>query len=234
MPSTTSPMSELAELFAATGVPPAEAARVRAHLGEAAADRLRADPWLLLLVPGVRPEQADHFARGVLGGEPDAADERRCRALVTHLLTSAAREGHTATPAADVLSQLSTLRVPDAGQAVEAALDEGGAMAFDEEPGDLDAFNGSDAAQDAGEELAGGLAEAAQTLALARYGLAEEAVAEGVVRLLATAGPLLDDDLVALEELPADPREAATAAIRCGVSLLAGPGEDARRAAAPL
>jgi exodeoxyribonuclease V alpha subunit len=229
-------MSELAELFAAAGVPPSHVAPVTARLGGAAADRLREDPWRLLLVPGIRPGQADHFARGVLGDQAGPADERRCRALVTHLLTEAAREGHTATPVADVLSALSALRVPDAERAVEAALDEATVMVFEEEP-DPEDFEGlADAGEDGPEELP----EPARTLALARHGLAEEAVAEGVVRLAATAEPLLGDDALAdpasdaRSDVPPDRLVAATAAVRCGVSVMTGADEDVRQTVAEL
>ncbi|HEV7935814.1 MAG TPA: AAA family ATPase [Actinomadura sp.] len=224
-------MSELDRLFASTGVPQAHAARVRAHLGETAAARLREDPWLLLLVPGVLPEQADRFARALLGADPGSADARRCRALVTHLLLRAARAGHTATPVEDVVTELSALGVPDPEQAVEAALDEATVMMFEEEPPESEDFGeAGDDGGDAGEVP--DPYEPARTLALARHGLAEEAVAEGVVRLMATAGPLLDDPSAL--DVPEEIREAAMAALRCGVSIVAGAEQDLERAVAPL
>lgn len=231
MPSMTSPMSDLAELFAATGVPAAQVARVTARLGDTAAARLREDPWRLLLVPGIGARQADGFARGVLGAEAGPDDERRCRALVAHLLMNAAREGHTATPVADVLAELAALRVPDPEAAVEAALDEASVMAFTEEPEDPEDYDDPETFGDGGDP-AGELPEPAQTLAPARYGLAEEAVAEGVVRLAATAGPLLDDE--ALTGLPNEHRVAATAAVRFGVTVLAGSTADVEPAITAL
>src|SRR3954470_10264951 len=91
------PMSDLTILFKEAGIPETVAVRAGAYLGDGAAALLRADPWELLRVPGIRPEQADHFARAVL---PDAGpqDLRRGRALVEHLLSVAARDGHTALP----------------------------------------------------------------------------------------------------------------------------------------
>ncbi|MBC6467623.1 AAA family ATPase [Actinomadura alba] len=231
----TSPMSELAELFAATGVPAAQVARVTSRLGDSAAARLREDPWRLLLVPGVGPGQADGFARRVLGPEATPGDERRCRALVTHLLMNAARAGHTATPLPDVLAELAKLRVPDPPRAVEAALDEAAVMAFIEEPDEAEDFDdmadfGAAGAPD------GEPPEPPQTLAPARYGLAEEAVAEGVVRLAATAEPLLDEP--ALEAAPAGPAgghgAAVTAAVRYGVSVVTGSPADVEPAITAL
>ena len=57
---------------------------------------LREDPWQLLRVAGVRPEQADGFARALLGAECGPDDERRGRALTVWLLEQAAVAGHTA------------------------------------------------------------------------------------------------------------------------------------------
>jgi exodeoxyribonuclease V alpha subunit len=225
--------SELAELLAAAGTPENLRTRVTAHLGATAAERLRADPWELLLVPGVRPEQADHFARHVLG-PTDPGDVRRGRALVTHLLMKAAEAGHTATPAPDVRSALAALGVPDGPRAIEAALDEARVMAFIEEPaygGDAD---DQDFAHDIDGEFDGdGPPEPAETLALARHALAEEAVAEGVVRLAATAEPLLDDDVLGGDHPVAHP-VAVAAAVRYGVSVVTGPGADVEPALAAL
>jgi exodeoxyribonuclease V alpha subunit len=222
-------MSELAELFAATGVPAAQIARVTARLGDTAAAQLREDPWRLLLVPGVGARQADDFALRVLGDEARPGDERRCRGLVVHLLMNAAREGHTATPVADVLAGLAALRVPDPARAVEAALDEASVMAFPEEPAEPEAF---EEAREPGGELAGEVPEPAETLAPTRYGLAEEAVAEGVVRLAAAAAPLLDED--SLAGVPGEHRVAATAAARSGVSVVAGSAADVEPAVIAL
>ncbi len=207
----------LAELFSAAGVPAPLTSRTAARLGVDAAAQLRADPWRLLRVPGVRPPQADHFARAVLGADARPDDPRRGRALVLHLLTEAARGGHTVTPAADVLAALERLRFPDPRAAVEAALDEADVLALTEEP-DFDEDFDDDAEPPEPEE----------TLGVARWALAEEAAAEGFQRLTLTAAPLLDDAAVKelRDGLPEDRSLALTAALRTGVSVLRGtPGD---------
>ncbi|GGV35344.1 hypothetical protein GCM10010182_69220 [Actinomadura cremea] len=225
-PSTEAGLRALTELFAETGTPEALAARTAARLGPAAAARLRADPWRLLRVPGVRPEQADHFARAVLGPDARPDDPRRGGALALHLLTGAARDGHTVTPLADVLDGLGRLGAADPRRAVEAALDEGEVVPLTEEPGFEDEFG-----EEAGEDAAP--PEPEENLGLARWALAEEAAAEALQRLAATAGPLLDDasvrDLRA--RLAEDRSLALTAALGTGVSVLRGtPGDLARTA----
>ncbi|MGP4028617.1 helix-hairpin-helix domain-containing protein [Actinomadura sp. 3N407] len=213
----------LTELFSATGVPAPLASRAAARLGPDAAARLRADPWRLLSVPGVRPRQADHFARAVLGRDAAPGDTRRGRALVLHMLTEAAREGHTVTPAADVVSALERAQVPDPRGAVEAALDDAEVLALTEEP----EFGGESFDEDAEPP------EPEETLGPARWALAEEAAAEGFQRLSLTAVPLLDDAAVKglRDGLPEDRSLALTAALRTGVSILRGAPDDLARTA---
>ncbi|MEU5995748.1 helix-hairpin-helix domain-containing protein [Spirillospora sp. NPDC047418] len=214
----------LAELFASAGVPAPLAAPAAARLGPDAAERLRGDPWGLLRVPGVRPEQADHFARAVLGGGAGPGDVRRGRALVLYLLTEAARGGHTVTPAAEVLAALERAGVPDPRAAVEAALDEAEVLSLTEEP----EFGEESFEEDAEPE------EPEEMLGAARWALAEEAAAEGLQRLTLTAVPLLDDAAVKglRDGLPEDRSLALTAALRTGVSILRG-APDALAAAVP-
>ncbi|MEO6204688.1 MAG: helix-hairpin-helix domain-containing protein, partial [Mycobacteriales bacterium] len=76
--------------------------RVIEHLGEAAADRLEADPWRLLDLPDVRLPEADRLARSILGAEAQPDDPRRGVALVAHALVAAARDGHTCMRSGDV------------------------------------------------------------------------------------------------------------------------------------
>ncbi|MBA9006070.1 helix-hairpin-helix domain-containing protein [Thermomonospora cellulosilytica] len=214
----------LAELFATAGVPEGYARRAADRLGARAAELLREDPWRLLRVPGVRPEQADHFARRVLerlGEQPRPDDPRRGRALVVHVLTEAARRGHTAMTPQAVRSALGALRVPDPDRAIEAALDEAEVVPLLEEP-DLDALEEDE-----------DLPEPEESLGLARYALAEEAAAEGLRRLTATAGPLLPDETVRSlrSGLPEDRALAVTAAARTGVSVLHGAPGDVERTA---
>ncbi|TDC56331.1 conjugal transfer protein TraA [Actinomadura sp. KC345] len=221
-PSAREGLRALTELFSATGVPAALAAAAAARLGPDAAAGLRADPWRLLRVPGVRLGQADHFARALLGPDARPDDPRRGRALVLHLLTEAARGGHTVTPAADVVAELERAQVPDPQGAVEAALDEAEVVALTEEPEFGEEFLDEDAEPPEPEE----------TLGPARWALAEEAAAEGFQRLTLTAAPLLEDAAVGelRDGLPEDRSLALTAALRTGVSILRGTPDDLARA----
>ena len=112
----------LDQLLASAGAPGDLAPRVAATLGEQAAARLAADPWLILGVPGVRPEAADGFARSVLGGTAGPQDPRRARAVLGWLLDRAALDGHTAQPADVLCSALGQprLRRPCRGAAGRA------------------------------------------------------------------------------------------------------------------
>jgi exodeoxyribonuclease V alpha subunit len=208
---------ELAELLGGAGVPRSYTAVCAAFLGEGAAERLRADPWELLLVPGVLPQQADHFARQVLGETASPGDPRRGRALVAQVLGAAARQGHTVLPAEKVAERLVALKVADPGRAVADALDEALVVSVTVQPPD--------------EEQ-----EPAELLALARHAMAEEAAAEGFLRLAATAGPLEGApvaDGVTLFSGPASEEAVTTLAARASAAglrvLVAAPTE--RRAA---
>jgi hypothetical protein len=218
-----SPSGALAALFGEAGVPASMVARALARLGPDAAGRLREDPWRLLRVPGVGPRQADHFAQRVLGAQASPEDRRRGRNLVAFLLDEAARHGHTVTPPAGLRTALERLRVPDPGRAIEDALDTAEVITLTEEP-DFD----ESALEDAGE-----LPEPEETLGLARWAMAEEAAAEGLARLTATAAPLLDDPTIKRLRtgLPEDRSLALTASLRTGVTILRGAAGDLARAA---
>ncbi|MGA5556480.1 helix-hairpin-helix domain-containing protein [Streptomyces lavendulocolor] len=170
-------------VLAEGGAPEALAARVAALLGETAADVLREDPWQLLSVPGVRPEQADGFARALLGAECGPGDERRTVALVGWVLQRAALQGHTALDAAEVRAALAEHAVPAPEEAVRHAIAEGAVLVF---------HDGADEDEDeggAGEEVAEQNAEPVPVLlGLDRYALAEESLADGLARL-ARSGP---------------------------------------------
>ncbi|HLL35266.1 MAG TPA: ATP-dependent RecD-like DNA helicase [Streptomyces sp.] len=158
-------------VLAEGGAPEALAPQVAAVLGDGAAERLRADPWLLLRVGGVRPEQADGFARALLGGGCGPDDERRLRAVTVWLLEQAALAGHTALELPALTAALAQRGVPDPDAAVQDALAEGEVLAF----------------QDGLEESAEG--EEAQEpvrvlVGLERYALAEESLADGLARLI--------------------------------------------------
>src|SRR5579875_1227688 len=170
------PAYDAAELLAGCRVPARYAGAAVACLGPSAARQLREDPWRLLSLPQIRPDQADWFARALLGADAHPQDVRRGRALVAHLLARAAREGHTVVRAAAVAAALGRFGIEDPGAAVTAAIDDGSVLPFEApEPGE-----GSDDGTGRGGAL----------LALTRYAIAEEAVADGLQRLAATAEPL--------------------------------------------
>jgi exodeoxyribonuclease V alpha subunit len=208
------PAYEAAEILVSCRVPARFAGPAVGYLGKAAASRLREDPWLLLSLPQIRPDQADWFARKLLGDLALPQDPRRGRALVAHLLTRAARDGHTAVPADVIMRSVGRFRIDDPAAAVAAAVDDGTVLPFDEDesPPDDEAAAADQAATAAAGQAAGAAGEAAVAadelaaapadgdaagaglLALARYALAEEAIADGLARLSATAEPLDDQD----------------------------------------
>ncbi|WP_314173241.1 helix-hairpin-helix domain-containing protein [Streptomyces winkii] len=176
---------ELRQVLAEGGAPETLAARAAETLGEQAAPLLRSDPWQLLAVPGVRPEQADGFARTLLGEESGPGDERRAQALVVWLLERAALAGHTALEPAELSKGLSQYAVPEPDEAVRTAIDAGAVLVFEDA---LDTMPGGGlppgGAAERGEEdeerpvrlLAG----------LERYAMAEESLADGLARLIST------------------------------------------------
>ncbi|MFD3918227.1 helix-hairpin-helix domain-containing protein [Streptomyces sp. NPDC058595] len=164
------------------GAPATLAPQVTATLGERAGDLLREDPWLLLSVPGVRPEQADGFARALLGDGCGPGDERRAAALVGWQLERAALLGHTALTFPAVRAALAERSVPDPDQALQHAIAEGAVLVFQ------DGADHADADTEDGE--ATGAAEGPAVpvlLGLDRYALAEESLADGLARLVKTA-----------------------------------------------
>ncbi len=227
------PSYDTAEVLVSCRVPARYAAAAVSSLGKSAAIRLREDPWLLLSLPQIEPGQADWFARQLLAGQAHPQDPRRGRALVGYLLTRAARDGHTAVPADVVLRSVARFGVDDPAAAVAAAVDEGSVLPFD------------------GAEPEAPAGESAVLLALARYALAEEAIAEGLARLSATAEPLAeanaggpqagaakvmpngtDGEAIELDEAQ---RGAVTAVARHGVSVLSGgPGTGKSRTVAAV
>ncbi|MFE6177486.1 helix-hairpin-helix domain-containing protein [Streptomyces sp. NPDC056464] len=161
------------------GAPDALAAQAAAALGEGAADQLRADPWQLLRVGGVRPEQADGFARALLGAECGPDDERRGRAVAGWLLEQAALAGHTALELPTLTAALVQRGVRDADAAVQSSLAEGDALAFQ------DALDGPGAPAVRGEEAAEDEERPVRVLVgLERYALAEESLADGLARVI--------------------------------------------------
>ncbi|MFI8534419.1 helix-hairpin-helix domain-containing protein [Streptomyces aquilus] len=164
-------------VLAEGGAPEALVPQVAAALGEGATEQLRADPWQLLRVTGVRPEQADGFARALLGAECGPDDERRGRAVTVWLLEQAALAGHTALELPTLVAALGKQGVPDADAAVQNTLAEAEALVFQDaldprapEPTDED------------EER-----PVRVLVGLERYALAEESLADGLARLINSA-----------------------------------------------
>ncbi|MFD7393138.1 helix-hairpin-helix domain-containing protein [Streptomyces sp. NPDC059852] len=164
------------------GAPEGLAPQVAAALGEVAAQALREDPWQLLRVPGVRPEQADGFARALLGAACAPDDERRGRAVTGWLLEQAALAGHTALELPALTAALARQGVPDPDAAVQDTLAEGEALAFQDaldQPGAPAAASG-----EAGEGGEGEERPVRVLVGLERYALAEESLADGLARLI--------------------------------------------------
>ncbi|MFB7333261.1 helix-hairpin-helix domain-containing protein [Streptomyces adustus] len=168
-------------VLAEGGAPEALAPQVGAALGEGAPDELRADPWQLLRVAGVRPEQADGFARALLGADCRPDDERRGRAVVGWLLEQAAVAGHTALELPALTAALAQRGVPDGEAAVQSALAEGEALVFQDALEEPAAGRRDDAAQD-GEEAQPRPVRV--LVGLERYALAEESLADGLARVI--------------------------------------------------
>lgn len=171
---------DVRQVLAAGGAPETLAGQVAEVLGERAAEALREDPWQLLAVPGVRPDQADGFARALLGPACEPGDERRALALTGWLLERAALEGHTALESSALREALAKVSVPDPDEALRTAVAEGAVLVFQDA---LDAAPGA-------RPRAAGDEDAEQPvrvlLGLDRYALAEESLADGLARLAST------------------------------------------------
>ncbi|WP_406735437.1 ATP-binding domain-containing protein [Streptomyces sp. NBC_01108] len=177
-------LAAVAAVLAEGGAPGALAAPAAEALGAQAAGALREDPWQLLAVPAVRPEQADGFARALLGAECGPDDERRTSALVGWLLERAALQGHTALDATAVRAALAERAVSDPAAAVEHAVAEGVVLVFQdsqEDEGDQEPAAPAEAEESA--EGRTGQEPVPALLGLDRYALAEESLADGLARL---------------------------------------------------
>ncbi|MBT2447140.1 ATP-binding domain-containing protein [Streptomyces sp. ISL-43] len=161
------------EVLARGGAPETLAPQAAAALGDDAAEELARSPWRLLAVAGVRPAQADGFARALLGaGATGPGDERRAAALVGWLLAQAAAKGHTVLEAPTLESALAQYGVPDPAEALEAAVGDGAALAFEEPVGPP---VGEDEEQ-----------PVRVLVGLEGSAMAEESLAEGLARLAGT------------------------------------------------
>jgi exodeoxyribonuclease V alpha subunit len=215
------PTYEVVELLVGAGLQAKLAAGVADTLGPDAARRLRDDPWALLSLTGVTLGDADRLAIAVLKGA-DRQDRRRGRAIVGLTLRTATRDGHTVLPADLVVAALQAEGVSDPVAAIVAAVESGDVLEHEPpEPED-------DSAEPD---------PALRSLSLARYGMAEEAVAEGVARLAASAERIADPASVRTVAKGLDKAQQAAVAqlLESGVSLLTGgPGTGKSRTVAAM
>ncbi|MGY1690580.1 AAA family ATPase [Geodermatophilus sp. SYSU D01105] len=224
------PTYEVVELLVGAGLDARLAATAADALGTDAARRLRDDPWALLGLPGVTLTDADRLAIAVLPGA-DRQDSRRGRAIVAMTLRTATRDGHTVLPVDLVVAALRAEQIADPAAAIVAAVESGDVL--DHEPPepefDEDALGPDDELPEPDPAL--------RVLSLARYGMAEEAVAENVARLAATAERIADPAAVRSVAKGLDEAQKAAVAqvLGAGVSLLTGgPGTGKSRTVAAI
>ncbi|MFF9640620.1 helix-hairpin-helix domain-containing protein [Kitasatospora aureofaciens] len=170
-------------VLSAGGAPVELAAAAVAAFGDGAAERLREDPWAVLGLPGVRPEHADHFARGLLGASVGPDDPRRAQALVVWVLEQAALRGHSAQELSEVAAGLERLRMPEPAAAIEEALADGRVLPFQEELTGAEAH--ASAAGDGDEDEP----PTRTLLALEALAMAEVSLAEKLLQLMASFVP---------------------------------------------
>ena len=205
------PTYDVVRLLVAANVEPRLAGRMTELYGDDAAPTLREDPWRLLALPDVRVVDADRLALAIVPGVR-RDDRRRGRALVSHTLARAARDGHTVMPSDLVHAALSAEYVPDPGAAVAAAAQSGAVLEYEPDEGP-------------------------SLLALQRYGMAEASVAESCARLLATAELLADRAAAAAvgKGLDAQQLLAVESVLDHGLSILTGgPGTGKSRTVAAV
>ncbi|MCW2635360.1 MAG: putative ATP-dependent exoDNAse [Blastococcus sp.] len=215
------PTYDVVAILVGAGLEAKLAAGVADALGPDAARRLRDDPWALLALNGVTLRDADRLAIAVLPGA-DRQDARRGRAIVGLTLRTATRDGHTVLPADLVMAALQAEGVADPAAAVVAAVESGDVLEHEPpEPDDPEAEPDP----------------ALRMLSLARYGMAEEAVAEGIARLAASAERIADPASVRTVAKGLDTAQQAAVAqvLGAGVSLLTGgPGTGKSRTVAAV
>lgn len=215
------PTYEVVELLVGAGLQAKLASGVADRLGPDAARRLRDDPWALLSLSGVTLGDADRLAIAILKGA-DRQDSRRGRAIVGLTLRTATRDGHTVLPADLVVAALQAEGIADPGAAIVAAVESGDVLEHEPpEPDDPDSEPDP----------------ALRSLSLARYGMAEEAVAEGIARLASSAELIADPLSVRKVSKGLDKAQTAAVAqvLGSGVSLLTGgPGTGKSRTVAAV
>jgi exodeoxyribonuclease V alpha subunit len=215
------PTYEVVELLVGAGLQAKLASGVADALGPDASRRLRDDPWALLSLHGVTLGDADRLAIAVLKGA-DRQDSRRGRAIVGLTLRTATRDGHTVLPADLVVAALQAEGIADPASAIVAAVESGDVLEHEPpEPEDPEAEPDP----------------ALRSLSLARYGMAEELVAEAIARLAATAERIADPASVRSVAKGLDKAQQAAVAqvLGSGVSLLTGgPGTGKSRTVAAI
>lgn len=187
---------DVAGLLHAAGLPVRPAGRLVTLLGPGSVQALRTDPWRVLEL-GERDlglEAGDRLARAVGVDDPP----RRGRAAVAWILASAALAGHTAQPAVVVAERARAHGVADPEAAIAAASEAGRVRDDRDPPGRL--------------------------LALERYARAEDDLADGLARLVATARPLGDPAAALAVAAGLDERQqhAVALVLGHGVTLLTG------------
>ncbi|MGY1696224.1 AAA family ATPase [Geodermatophilus sp. SYSU D00814] len=221
------PTYDVVTLLVRAGLEAKLASSAADTLGDDAARRLRDDPWALLGLHGVTLTDADRLAISVLPGA-DRQDGRRGRAIVVLTLRTASRDGHTVLPADLVVAALRAEGVADPAAAIVAAVESGDVL--DHDPPEPEEDEDSDTEPPEPDP-------ALRTLSLARYGMAEEAVAEGVARLAATAERIADPAAVrsVAKGLDEAQKQAVAQVLGAGVSLLTGgPGTGKSRTVAAV
>ncbi|MFJ4900270.1 helix-hairpin-helix domain-containing protein [Streptomyces sp. NPDC088727] len=226
-------VAAVAAVLASGGAPESLAAPAAGTLGANAAEVLREDPWQLLALPGVGPEQADGFARALLGAECGPDDERRTDALIGWLLERAALQGHTALDSAEVRAALTGRSVSDPDAAVQHAVAEGVVLVFQdgaEDGAEEEAQEeGPEAAETPAEDREAAPQEPVQVfLGLDRYALAEESLADGLARLVNAVEK--DADWTGAAESAPSPSAAELIRTAAAHGLVAHTGGEAARA----
>ena len=209
---------DVVALLVPAGLDARLAGRAVDTLGAGAARTLRDDPWRLLALYGVTPSDADRLARSAIPGV-ERDDPRRARALVGYVLAGEAREGHTVTPRETAAHALVGFGAADTTAAIDAALESAAVVETD------------GGGPPAGQGVPGG-----GLLALALYAEAEDGIAQGIARLVATAEPI-DADLTRKDVRTLDDAQQAAVrgALGSGVSVLTGgPGTGKSRTVATL
>lgn len=119
-----------ADALAALALPDRVALAARDAFGARAASVIAADPWAVLVLPAVRPEQADAYARSRLGAEAAPHDARRQARLLAWLVGRAARDGHTMLPARVAAAALATYGITDEPSSIVSTVEASGLSAW--------------------------------------------------------------------------------------------------------